>query len=212
MDYGLYVFSSDFGDGAEPEELAECDVGEFCDLAFFHSSIDCNLGDGRHPTLMRLLDSDDRFPASEVRELERELQEIAAAFRELPSERMTIAFERVAEARARQPGRFARAAQERFHDPYACITSFECSLDYIGPFRRELREIAAEFHKLPSEETREPRSGTSKDGGGAGSLYDCFRNANGENLFECLLELCAVAIEHDRPIIFRNVARRRSAG
>ena len=82
----------------EPEELAECDVGDFCELAFFHSSIDCNLGAGRYPTLMRLLDSDTRFPASEVRALQQELQEIAAAFRELPSERMKIAFQRVAEA------------------------------------------------------------------------------------------------------------------
>ncbi len=98
MGYCLCVFAADFDDTTEPEELAECDVGDFCDLAFFRSSIDCNLGAGRFPTLMRLLDSDAWFPASEVRELERELQEIAAAFRELPSERMKIAFQRVAEA------------------------------------------------------------------------------------------------------------------
>jgi hypothetical protein len=86
--YDLYVFCLDFGNGAEPEELAECDIGDFCDLAFFRSSVDCNLGAGRYPTLKRL------------------------------------------------------------------------------------------------------------------SGCDCFRDANGANLFECLLELCAVAIEHERPIIF----------
>jgi hypothetical protein len=88
MGYSLYVFESDFYDDHEAEELAECDIGDFCDLAFFRGSIDCNLGAGRYPTLMRL------------------------------------------------------------------------------------------------------------------SGCDCFRDANGANLFECLLELCAVAIEHERPIIF----------
>jgi hypothetical protein len=38
--------------------------------------------------------------------------------------------------------------------------------------------------------------------GRVSGIPDCFRNANGENLFECLLELCAVAIERERPIIF----------
>ena len=93
----LYVFASDFDNIYEPEELAECDIGDFSDLAFFRSSIDCNLGAGRFPTLTHLLDSDAWFPANEVQALERELQEIAAAFREFPSERMKIAFERVAE-------------------------------------------------------------------------------------------------------------------
>ncbi len=43
MGYSLYVFAADFDDDPEPEDLAECDIGEFCDLAFFHSSIDCTL-------------------------------------------------------------------------------------------------------------------------------------------------------------------------
>jgi hypothetical protein len=34
MGYDLYVFASDFDDTSEPEELAECDIGDFCDLAF----------------------------------------------------------------------------------------------------------------------------------------------------------------------------------
>ena len=111
MGYCLCVFASDFDDDHEAEELAECDVGDFCELAFFHSSIDCNLGAGRYPTLMRLLDSDTTFPASEVQALQQELQEIAAAFRELPSERMKIAFQRVAAAApARQ---LCKCTQER---------------------------------------------------------------------------------------------------
>ena len=37
---------------------------------------------------------------------------------------------------------------------------------------------------------------------GAKSLYDCFHEVNGQNLFEALLDLCAVAREHGRPITF----------
>ncbi len=43
MGYCLCVFDSDFDDDHEAEELAECDVGDFSELAFFRSSIDCNL-------------------------------------------------------------------------------------------------------------------------------------------------------------------------
>ena len=201
MGYCLCVFAADFDDTTEPEELAECDVGDFCDLAFFRSSIDCNLGAGRFPTLMRLLDSDARFPASEVRELERELQDIAAAFRELPSERMKTAFQRVAEAHT-VAGSRCKCALVHVDDPYSYMTTYEYSPNDIGPFGRQLQEIAAAFRELPSSGTGEALNGTTADGVVAGSLYDCFRDANGANPFECLLELCAVAIEHDRPIIF----------
>ena len=201
MGYCCCVFDSDFDDDHEAEELDECDIGDFCDLAFFHSSIDCHLGLGRYPTLMRLLESDAWFPASEVRALQQELQAIAAAFRELPSERMKIAFQRVAEAHS--PARqLCKCAQERFLDPLACITTFEYSLNDIGPFGRQLQEIAAAFRELPASKTGEALDGASEDRGGAESLYDCFRDANGANLFDCLLELCAVAIKHNRPIIF----------
>ncbi len=67
MGYCLCVFDSDFDDDHEAEELAEYDIEDFCDLAFFRSSIDCYLGAGRFPTLMRLLDNDAWFPASDVR-------------------------------------------------------------------------------------------------------------------------------------------------
>ena len=152
MGYDLYVFASDFDDTTEPEELAECDVADFCDLAFFHSSIDCNLGAGRYPTLMRLLDSDTTFPANEVRALERELQEIASAFRELPSERMKIAFQRVAEAHT-VAGSRCRCALVLVDDPYSYMTTYEYSLNDIGPFGRQLQEIAAAFRELPAFRT-----------------------------------------------------------
>jgi hypothetical protein len=201
MGYSLFVFAADFDDDPEPEDLAECDIGEFCDLAFFHSSIDCTLGAGRFPNLMRLLDSDARFPASEVRAVERELQEIAAAFRELPSEPMKIAFQRVAEAHT-VAGSLCKCAQERMHDTYDRLTTLVWSPDDIGPFQRQLQEIAAAYRELTLGGATEVLNGTSGDGMGAESRYDCFRDASGANLFECLLELCAVAVDRDRPIIF----------
>jgi hypothetical protein len=47
MSYCLCVFDSDFDGDHEVEELAECDVDDFCELAFFLSAIDCNLGADR---------------------------------------------------------------------------------------------------------------------------------------------------------------------
>ena len=82
------------------------------------------------------------------------------------------------------------------------MTTLEWSPNDIGPFGRKLQEIAAAFRALPSEGNGEAVDGTSENGVGAESLYDCFRDANGANLFDCMLELCAVAIKHDRPIIF----------
>jgi hypothetical protein len=216
----LSVFSSDFGGDAELEELAECNVRAFCDLSFFHCSIQCYLGADGYPTLMRLLDSDGRFPASEVRALEREIQQIAAAFRDLPSGRVTIAFERVQEARAAEAraakaraaekraaeestavSSLCRCAQKVIIDPLGNRTSFQYSVDDIAPTGRKLREIAAEFHELQSDGSRDRQSRAPGGPVAGGPLYDCFRNANGENLFECLLKLCAIAIERGRPII-----------
>jgi hypothetical protein len=111
---------------------------------------------------MRLLESDTRFPASEVREVEREIQEIAAAFRELPSARMKLAFERVAEAHT-VAGSRCKCALERLDDPYGRLTTLVWSPDDIGPFGRQLQEIAAAFRELPAA-----LDGTSEDGGGGG--------------------------------------------
>ncbi len=149
---------------------------------------------------MRLLESDARFPASEVRAVERELKEIAAAFRELPSEPMKTAFERATAART--VASLCKCAHEIVDDPYSRLTTLVWSPDDIGPFQRQLQEIAAAYRELTLGGATEAVNGTSDDGLGAESLYDCFRDANGANLFKCFLELCTVAIQHGRPIIF----------
>ena len=82
------------------------------------------------------------------------------------------------------------------------MTTYEYSANDIGPFGRQLQEIAAAFRELPAFRTADALHSASEDRVGTESLYDCFRDTNGANLFECLLELCAVAIKHERPIIF----------
>jgi hypothetical protein len=78
----------------------------------------------------------------------------------------------------------------------------EWALAEIPRLERELREIGAAFKKLPPEEPRGEFEHTAEYRAGAESLYDCFHEVNGENLFEALLDLCAVAREHGRPITF----------
>jgi hypothetical protein len=78
----------------------------------------------------------------------------------------------------------------------------EWTLTEISLLEQELREIVAAFQKLPPEEPSGAFEHTAEYRAGAKSLYDCFHNVDGENLFESILELCAVAREHERPITF----------
>jgi hypothetical protein len=78
----------------------------------------------------------------------------------------------------------------------------EWTLAEIPLLERELREIGAAFRKLPAEEPNGAFEHAAEDRVGATSLYDCFHNVDGENLFEAILELCKVAREHERPITF----------
>jgi Immunity protein 70 len=132
----LHVFGPADGDD-DPEEIAECDVGHYSDFGCFRDTIARHLGANRFPTLMDHSDCDGEWPLAQIPALERELGEVAAAFRDLPPEEPRGAFEHAAEYRV-----------------------------------------------------------------GAASLYDCFHTVDGENLFEALSELCAVAREHQRPITF----------
>ena len=133
----LYVLDSDPGDADEPQEIAECDIGHYSDFGCFRDTIARHLAPDSYPTLMLHSDCDGEWSLAEIPRLEEELREIGAAFRKLPPEEPTGAFEHTAEHRV-----------------------------------------------------------------GAGSLYDCFHNVDGENLFEALLELCETAREHKRPITF----------
>src|SRR5688572_22214007 len=66
----------------------------------------------------------------------------------------------------------------------------EWTVEQLPSLIRELETIAARFRTLPPEEpqgafehTAEYRAGAAS----AASLYDCFHDVNGENLFEPLL-------------------------
>jgi len=78
----------------------------------------------------------------------------------------------------------------------------EWTVAEIPPLERELREIGRAFKKLPPEEPQGAFEYTTEYRAGARSLYDCFHNVSGENLFKALLGLCTVAREHKRPITF----------
>jgi hypothetical protein len=78
----------------------------------------------------------------------------------------------------------------------------EWTLADIPVLEREIRDIAARFRELPPEEPVGAFEHTAEYRTGARSLYDCFHEVNGDNLFEALLGLCATAQEHGRPITF----------
>ena len=78
----------------------------------------------------------------------------------------------------------------------------EWTLAELPILERELQEIGTAFRKLPPEEPVGAFEHTAEYRVGAASLYDCFHNVDGENLFEAILNLCVVAREHSRPITF----------
>src|SRR5690349_8848102 len=68
--------------------------------------------------------------------------------------------------------------------------------------QKELQNIAGEFRKLKPEQPSGAFEHTAEYRAKAQSLYDCFHNVSGENLFEALLRLCEVAAQAKRPITF----------
>jgi hypothetical protein len=79
----------------------------------------------------------------------------------------------------------------------------EWGVDELPPLVRELESIAARFRTLPPDEPKSAFEHTAEYRAAAKSLYDCFHDVNGENLFEALIGLCKVGISSRRPIIFQ---------
>ena len=136
---GLYlcVFGPPASGDEDPEELAGSDVGHYSDFGYFRDTIARRLGREKYPTLMEHSDCDGDWSLEDLPKLQREIREIAAAFKELPPEVPVGAFEHTAGYRT-----------------------------------------------------------------ASASLYDCFHDVNGTNLFEALLDLCDVALANKRPITF----------
>jgi hypothetical protein len=120
------------------EEVTGWVFGHYSDFGYFRDTIAAKLNAKDYPTLIQHSDCDGEWSSEELSKLRSELQAIAAAFRNLPAEQPTKAFEHTAEYR--------RNAQ---------------------------------------------------------SLYDCFHNIDGENVFEALISLCEEGIKRDRPILFQ---------
>jgi hypothetical protein len=78
----------------------------------------------------------------------------------------------------------------------------EWTLAQISALERELKEIGDRFKQLPPQQPKAAFEHTAEYRRDAKSLYDCFHNVSGDNLFEALLTLCTVAREHGRPITF----------
>lgn len=80
-------------------------------------------------------------------------------------------------------------------------TDGEWSREQVPELERELRDIADKFEQLPPIEPKDAFEHTAEYRAGARSLYECFHDVDGENLFESLLYLCQVARENGRPIM-----------
>ncbi len=78
----------------------------------------------------------------------------------------------------------------------------EWTLAQLPRLERELREIRERFRQLPPEEPVGAFEHTAEFRESAASLYDCFHDVNGQNLFDALLDLCRAARQHARPITF----------
>ncbi|MBI3413708.1 MAG: hypothetical protein HY043_00075 [Verrucomicrobia bacterium] len=79
----------------------------------------------------------------------------------------------------------------------------EWTVEQLPALVRELEIIAARFRALPPEEPKGAFEHAAEYRAGAASLYDCFHEVNGENLFEALIGLCRQGISSQRPITFQ---------
>jgi hypothetical protein len=79
----------------------------------------------------------------------------------------------------------------------------EWTIEQLPVLQRELETIAARFQSLPPEELHGAFEHTAEYRTGARTLYDCFHDVNGDNLFESLIALCKLGINSRRPITFQ---------
>ena len=79
----------------------------------------------------------------------------------------------------------------------------EWTVEELRALVRELETIAAKFRTLAPEQPKGAFEHTAEYRQGAKSLYDCFHDVNGQNLFESLITLCKRGISSERPISFQ---------
>ena len=79
----------------------------------------------------------------------------------------------------------------------------EWTVEELPALLREVETIAAKFRTLPPEDPAKTFEHTAEYRTVAKSLYDCFHEVNGENLFEALITLCRQGIRSQRLITFQ---------
>ncbi|MEI9997701.1 MAG: Imm70 family immunity protein [Verrucomicrobiota bacterium] len=79
----------------------------------------------------------------------------------------------------------------------------EWTIEQLPALVEELETIATRFRTLPPEEPKEAFEHVAKYRIGAKSLYDCFHDVNGANLFESLIGLSKQGISSELPISFQ---------
>jgi len=132
---GLYlaVFNND-------QELDGVDLGSYADFSAFRNSVIDNLEDGvagyRCPTLILHSDCDGRWTPDEAAKLEKELEAVAARFRELPPRQFSANWQKEV---ARTFGILPRSLYDCFFD-----VDGEPLVERLGSLARLSRE-----RKLP---------------------------------------------------------------
>ena len=79
----------------------------------------------------------------------------------------------------------------------------EWCVSELRVLRCELQSVGDGFRGLPPEEPKNAFEHTADSRTGARSLYDCFHNVDGKNLFEALIALCDEGIRLNKPILFQ---------
>jgi hypothetical protein len=73
----------------------------------------------------------------------------------------------------------------------------------LGALRQELLTIGERFKALPAKRIENAFEHSAEIHKKATNLYDCFHNADGENVFEALVALCDLGISRQRAILFQ---------
>ena len=84
-----------------------------------------------------------------------------------------------------------------------CDCDGEWSPKELRQLRSELLAIGERFRNLAAEQPSGAFEHTADYRHGAKSLYDCYHNVDGENLFEALVTLCDEGIKRDKPVLFQ---------
>jgi len=98
-------------------------------------------------------------------------------------------------------------AKLRADDYPTLMTHSDCDGEWTSQqlprLRRELQLIGDRFRQLPPEQPQGAFDHTVDFRRDARTLYDCFHNVDGENIFDALIALCNEGIRRDRPVLFQ---------